>query len=258
MRPSRGILAALLLIPGLAAGSGVSPPEHLLAAFAERHPGLAETASTPTIDPAPPQVIHHGNRDQDRVALTFDACSDHQHNEVDDRILEILREQEIPATLFLGGRWMAEHADLTRELHDDPLFEIGTHAWGHPDLTEQSPQEVEREIGLAQMVAHALTGEWPRHFRAPYVAIDETVWHTAGALGVRTVQHDVASGDADPEAEPERVAEHVLDRVAGGSIVVLHLHDPELPTAAALPAILDGLRERDLEPVRMDRLHAPE
>ncbi|MFP4181965.1 MAG: polysaccharide deacetylase family protein [Thiohalospira sp.] len=247
------IAAFLLVMPVGVPGAAEPLPEGLVEEFQARYPELSE-GSPPRIEPISPRVIHHGSRSHGQVALTFDACSHHDRNEVNEQVLDILRDRDIPATLFLGGLWMAEHPELTRDLHKDARFEVGTHAWGHPDLTKLSPREVEQQIGLAQLMAHALTGKWPRHFRAPYVAIDETVWHTAGALGVGTVQYDVASGDAEASADPEQVAEYVLDRVDDGSIVVLHLHDPELPTAEALPGILDGLQERGLEPVRMEQL----
>ena len=61
---------------------------------------------------------------------------------------------------------------------------------------------------------------------------------------------DVDPSDYLPTA-PSVIANRVVRGARGGSIVVLHLVDR---TASALPAIIDGLRARGLEPVTAGRL----
>ncbi len=251
----RCCLPGLLLLLPLSGQAGEPFPSAVLEAFNADHPELA-FESAPEVSPFEAQVIRQADTESagKRVALTFDACSRWTENRFDETLLEKLRETEVPATLFLGGRWMYEHPELTRELHEDPRFEIANHAHAHPDLTDMEADDVAIQIGYAQLMGKALTGEFPRFFRPPFVREDETVREIAGELGLVTIQYDVASGDAEESAEPEAVAGHVLENIEPGSIVVLHMHNPELPTARALPLILEGLKERGLEPTTVGRL----
>lgn len=62
------------------------------------------------------------------------------------------------------------------------------------------------------------------------------------------------------ETDAARLARSILDQVHPGAIVLLHDGIDGLPGADrsvlidALPLILDGLRERGLQPVTLDRL----
>ena len=253
MSALRGLPAISVLVLIFAPVTGWAFPSDLVRAFNADHPELA-FRDPPEIVPLLPEVVAHGAREESRVALTFDACSRWSGNRLNEELLALLREKQMPATLFLGGRWMYEHPELTRELHADPQFELGNHAHAHPDLTELETDDIRVQIAYAQLMALTLTGELPRFFRPPYVRYDERVLAVAAEFGARTIQYDVASGDADADADADAVARHVLDSVEPGSIVVLHLHNPDLVTARALPKILDGLAERGLEPVTVGDL----
>lgn len=252
-KPIKQLLIAAGLILFLGPVTVSAFPADLVEAFNADHPDLAFEAP-PEVSSVTPEVIYHGDRERRQVALTFDACSRWTDNRLNEGLLDLLREEKIPATLFLGGRWMYEHPEQTRELHEAPRFELANHAHAHPDLTELETDQIRIQIAYAQLMAHALTGEMPRYFRPPYVKYDEPVLEVAAELGVRTIQYDVASGDADADAEPGAIAQHVLESVEPGSIVVMHLHDPELATVEALPEILEGLAERDLEAVTVSEL----
>ncbi len=243
----------VVLLSAAAGAVAETMPQPVMDEFERLHPGYGFD-EPPGIEPHEARVVHRGARDQGQVALTFDACSRQEANQVDERVLALLRETQTPATFFAGGHWMADHAELTRDLARQELFELGNHAYNHPDLTRMDPDDIRMQLGLTQLMAKALTGEQPEFFRAPYVRIDDGVEEQAAQLGMTTVQYDVASGDADESASAEAVSQHVLDSVQPGSIVVLHVNDPDLPTAQALPAILEGLRAKGLEPVTLSKL----
>lgn len=230
-------------------------PDDLIEAFNATHPDRT-IDDPPEVRASEAGVIEHGPRDEDRrqIALTFDACSQNGPNHIDAKLIERLRDHNVPATMFLGGLWMNDHPELTAEIHDDPLFELANHAHGHPNLTEMSADDVRVQIGFAQLMAYSLTKEAPRYFRAPFVDYNDTVAEVAGKFSLPLIQYDIASGDADENLGAEAIADHVLDRARPGSIVVLHMHNPDLATADALELILEGLRERELEPVTVGDL----
>ncbi|MEG2005772.1 MAG: polysaccharide deacetylase family protein, partial [Bilophila sp.] len=69
------------------------------------------------------------------VALTFDLCElVVSTSGYDAGIVDFLREKQLPATFFVGGKWMRTHAERTMQLMLDPKFELGNHAWTHGNL----------------------------------------------------------------------------------------------------------------------------
>ena len=78
------------------------------------------------------------------------------------------------------------------------------------------------------------------------------------AAARRAGYESVLSYDLDPldyqDPAADAIAERLLARVGPGAVVSLHLGHPH--TVAALPAILDGLRERGLAPVTASQLFA--
>ncbi|WP_291318929.1 polysaccharide deacetylase family protein [Desulfonatronospira sp.] len=240
------------LLPALPAWTG-EMPQDVLAGFKKAHPDLTPK-TPPAIEQKRPQVLERFQDSASEVALTFDACSTWQKTGYDPEVIEILKKTETPATLFLGGLWMLRYSQETEALHDNDLFELGNHSYSHPDLTRHDPSVIRQELGYTQLIARKLTGEMPKLFRPPYVKKNSDVVDTAGELGMLTVQYDIASGDADVEASPEKIADYVLDSVRPGSIVILHMNNPELPTAEALPRIITGLELRGLKPVTVSQL----
>src|SRR5690606_38549436 len=72
--------------------------------------------------------IAPGGASAPRVALTFDACM----GDVDRRILSVLVENRIPATICVTGRWLKRNKAAFAELRAHPdLFEIGNHGAKH-------------------------------------------------------------------------------------------------------------------------------
>ena len=69
------------------------------------------------------------------------------------------------------------------------------------------------------------------------------------------IQFDVASGDAFGHSVPAIVS-HVLASVRNGSIVVMHITDGDTAplTARALPPVVEALRARGYELVRVSTL----
>src|SRR6516164_8353735 len=84
----------------------------------------------------------HAATNQKVVALTFDAdMTFKMFNELksgkvaswyNQRVIATLREEHVPATLFLAGLWIERYPAVTQELSNDPLFEIGNHSYSHP------------------------------------------------------------------------------------------------------------------------------
>jgi peptidoglycan/xylan/chitin deacetylase (PgdA/CDA1 family) len=201
----------------------------------------------PVLPALPARIVHHGPRNEPRLALTFDACATQSKSGYDERLIQVLIERHVPATLFLGGKWMAEHPEATRYLGSCDQFELANHSFLHPHMVGLSAERLRQELWRTQVILYSLTGRQAMLFRAPYVEIDDTVVRAAALMGLTTVQYDLASGDPDPAVTADRMAQSVLQRVRNGSIIVMHMNGRGWHTAAALPAIIDELNRRGFE-----------
>lgn len=209
-------------------------------------PASAETPENLTID--------HGPRNSPKIALTFDACPTNLPDEYDEKVIDILMKEKVPATLFMSGRWVEKNPDRAKFLASQPQFEIADHSYYHPHLTEKTDARVLREMKRTQAIIKKVTGKIPRYFRAPYCEIDERVVKLASATGLTTIQYDVASGDPDPNLSPQRIVRVVLHDAKNGSIIVFHMNRKGVHTAEILPDIISGLRKKGFTLVTIGEL----
>lgn len=190
------------------------------------------------------------------VALTFDACQTLKPAGYAPEIIAILRRERIPATLFLGGRWMEWHADVAQNLAKDPLFELGTHSYLHPHFPKLKEKQMRADLEQALAVHQKRTGRRPKLFRPPYGEWSATSVRVAEALGLTTVLWDVETGDPDPKCSAKEICREVFRQVKPGSIVIQHVNGRGWHSAEALPTLIFGLRKRGYRFVRVsDTIH---
>jgi len=208
----------------------------------------------PPLVPVPAVVIEHGSRKIKKVALTFDACATRIPSHYDERVTKVLVDTKTPATIFLGGKWMEEEPEHTKYLASLPQFELGNHSFLHPHMTQVSKQRMQAELRWTQEVLFTLTGRQSLLFRPPYGEYDSTVVKTAAAMGLTTIEYDLASGDPGLHVTKEKLIEYVVSTARNGSIVVMHINQRGWHTAEALPEIISGLRKRGFTLVTVGEL----
>jgi peptidoglycan/xylan/chitin deacetylase (PgdA/CDA1 family) len=182
-----------------------------------------------------------------RVALTFDDCV---FAGSWDSILRTLARYRVTAAFFCPGRQVRTYPHLAartvRAGHT-----LGSHGWDHARLYAMSYWSVLWRLKADRSVWWPWRGAATPYFRPPEGGLSSTVLSAAGAAGYRyTVLWDVDPFDwSDPGVGA--VVARVVQRARAGSIILLHVK-PQ--TAAALPAIIRGLRRRNLRPIGLDQL----
>jgi len=253
----------LLVIPGAVVDPQTlpdrTPPPASLA------PGSTPIPVEPVVTPAPGSgaiVVNHGDRATSKVALTFD-MGDRLDPALD--ILDYLTRNEVPATIFAEGQTATTtprgRAALQLAAARPDLFDIGNFTWDGPVLTDLDGPAIGDQLNRAEAAistfANVTTKPW---FRPPGGAWDDDVRQAVGSAGwAYLVMWDVDSQDAVATADGGPTAEDleatIVSRIQGGSIVLLHLGGWN--TRDALPAILDGLDAKGLEPVTLSELLVP-
>lgn len=233
---------------------------------------LSSTVTSPKsiIDP----VVFHGHRDKKQIALTFDADmtygmrdylrSGEVESYVDEKSLAILNETQTKATLFLTGLWIEAYPQLTFDLGQNPLFELGNHSYSHPafdgtcyGLTQVLDNEKVAEVEKTQALLKEVAGVEGKVFRFPGGCYSQKDAKMIEEKKLKTIQWDVAGQDGFND-NAEAIEKNVVDNVQDGSIIVLHMNGyPNEPrTAEVLPKIISILKERGYEFVKVsDLLH---
>lgn len=173
-----------------------------------------------------------------------------------DETLDILIEKKASATFFvLGGNLQRNPKFVLRAL--DAGYEFGNHTYSHRSLTALAGQDVEREITRPEEVLKQISKDATTvpFFRPPGGAYNSQIVEIAAKLGFRTILWNV-SGDAGIMTADQLTAWYLdsLDKVkpkAWGSIILMHFQPK---TLKLLPAVIDGLRKNEIEPVSLSRL----
>lgn len=231
------------------------PPLFALLFAAALTPKPAAPARAPRLPPVTAEVSSRGSRLGKKIALTFDACSTHA-NEYNERVVETLVQTHTPATIFLGGRWTEHNKAHVKYLASLPQFELGNHTWTHAHMTKLSVPQMKAELLKTQAAVYAVTGREPVLWRPPFGEYDNKVVETAAALGIRTIEYDLPSGDPDPHATKDRLIAWVVRKARTGDIIVMHLNHLKFHTAEALPEIIKRLSAKGFQFVTVSQLIA--
>jgi peptidoglycan/xylan/chitin deacetylase (PgdA/CDA1 family) len=126
--------------------------------------------------------------------------------------------------------------------------EIGNHTWDHRSLAHMNSRQIRAELTrTADAVQHA-SGVRPSLIRPPFGATDKLVERTAGG--------PLILWSVDTRDWRDRNTRIVYQRAVGevdpGGIILLH--DTRPTTVAAVPQIIDTLRQRGYQLVTVSQL----
>ncbi|HWB70670.1 MAG TPA: cell wall-binding repeat-containing protein, partial [Egibacteraceae bacterium] len=174
------------------------------------------------------------------VALTFD---DGPRRGVTEHVLDVLRAREVLATFFVTGYGVDRSPDLAlRAAVEGHAF--GNHTWGHENLTALSDAGIRDTLARVGARLAAAGVRPPVVMRPPGGYIDARVDAVVRAAGYVPLLWTI-----DPQdwrgISADQVAGRVLSQLHPGAVILLHDGAPGAAnTVGALPAIIDGTRQR--------------
>src|ERR671930_338556 len=92
-------------------------------------------------------------------------------------LLALLRRLGVPATFFMVGEHVVEHADLVADLEDEG-FELGDHTFNHVHLSGMPGWEQHLQVSMTDAAIVGAAGVRPRFFRPPYSGGPESITRT--------------------------------------------------------------------------------
>lgn len=198
------------------------------------------------------------------IAFTFDACGGEKGTGYDRELIDFLKKEKVPATLFVAGRWIDAHFCDFLNLAHDTLFEIENHGMNHRPCSVSgrsiygikgtaSPTEAFDEVEGNARKIEAITGRRPQFYRSATAFIDESGATLVRDLGMTPISYQVLSGDASQAVSGNTIARNVLKTIRPGAIVIMHMNHPQWNTFEALQKIIPELRKRGYHFTRLNQ-----
>ena len=186
--------------------------------------------------------------DAKRISLTFD---DGPNPDATPRILDTLAEHHVKATFFILGAHAERWPELVRRIVAEG-HQVGNHGYFHRKLHFKAPSYVKRDIELGKRAIERAGGSTPKFFRAPHGFRSPWVTAIARSFGERTIGWSLGVWDSDRPGV-KAIVDRTIEGTRAGSIILLHDGDgydangDRTQTAAAIPGIITGLRDRGYE-----------
>jgi len=184
------------------------------------------------------------------IALTFDDAPSPFSGEV----LRILAEKNAKATFYVIGKAMEEFPAKAREIVRQG-HELGNHTYSHRRMVFKTPGHIAVEIGKTDRLIResGYTGEIT--FRPPYGKKLLALPFYLHKRGMRTVTWNLEP-DTYHSGDAAGIRDFTLAHAAPGAIILMHPFCDRACAAdrEALPAIIDGLREKGFTLVTVSQL----
>lgn len=196
--------------------------------------------------------IDHGHTAQEDcekvMYLTFDAG--YENGNV-ARVLDVLKEEDVPGAFFILGNLIQRNADLVKRMVAEG-HTVCNHTVRHKDMSSATDEAFMQELRELETMFEELTGEkMGKYYRPPEGRFSKANLECAKSNGYKTVFWSFAYPDWDNnrQMDPQRAKQMILDNAHNGEVMLLH------PTSAVNAQILgDVIRELKAQGYRFGTL----
>lgn len=168
------------------------------------------------------QAAYIGNVGEKVLYLTFDAGYE---NGCTAKILDTLKEKQVPAAFFLVGNYIRQSPDLVRRMVAEG-HTVGNHTMHHYDMSRLSDKAAfSKELtDLEALYKETVGQELPKFYRPPQGIYSEENLKMAQELGYKTLFWSLAYVDWNNDSQPTKEAAFakLLPRTHNGAVVLLH------------------------------------
>jgi peptidoglycan/xylan/chitin deacetylase (PgdA/CDA1 family) len=249
--------AAAQSTPEAAASQSAQEPAGQAAANCPGHPDALGTSRVLALDPAEYPRIgrmqYPGSLplNDKEVVLTFD---DGPLLPYSSQILDILASQCVKATYFLVGEMARAFPTTVRRIYEEG-HTIGTHSKDHPTRFGQLPVEKMRheiDWGISDVSAALGDSKYlAPFFRIPGLARSDIVERELAARGLTVFSSDADADDWHHRISGQQIIALAMRRLEARGKGILLLHDIHPRTVAALPGLLNQLKDKGFHIVQV-------
>lgn len=180
-------------------------------------------------------VYYNGDKSSKNVSLMINV---YWGTEYLDQMLEILKENDVKTTFFIGGTWAVLNEDMLQKIYQDG-HEIANHGYHHKDHDKLDEKGNLDEISTTHTIVKELLNVEMNLFAPPSGAYDKTTVSVASSLGYKTIMWTRDTVDwRDKDAE--LIYSRAIKNAGGGDLILMH---PTEKTVEALPRIIDWFKQ---------------
>lgn len=219
---------------------------------------VRKKGAPPDVDAKSAKLLeeHNGfyidHTDEKVMYLTFD---EGYENGFTSKILDVLAEEEVPATFFVTGPYLKNQTELVRRMLDEGHI-VGNHTVNHLNLPKQTAEKVQSEINELNKLCGQMYGAQMCYMRPPEGEYSEKVLAVAEDMGYKTIMWSFAYKDWDVNLQKGKdyAVSQVVPYFHNGAILLLHAVSSD--NAAALHDIIKEAKAAGYEFKSLDNLSA--
>ncbi len=198
----------------------------------------------------PPQIsledlgmepIYRGNEQKRAAAIMVNVAWGTEHLPA---MLKILAQENVKATFFLDGSWLAKHPEEARKIVQAG-HEIGNHAYSHPLMSRVSRERMVREIVRTEELIQKTLRVRSKWFAPPAGDFNRQVLQTAYRQNMKTVLWTLDTVDWKKSSSPEMMISKIEKNIFPGALILTH---PTDRTVKALPQIIRAVKRKGIKP----------
>jgi peptidoglycan/xylan/chitin deacetylase (PgdA/CDA1 family) len=206
------------------------------------------------------RFTHARDHDGKQVALTLDACT----GKVDERILQVLIDNKIHATIFVTARWLKRNPQAIAQIKaNKDLFEIENHGAKHLPAVDVpmdvfgvaaagSPDEIAAEVEDGAAAISDTFGTWPKWYRGATAQYNAPAIEMIKSLNFKIAGFSL-SGDGGASFSAARAAK-AMASAKSGDVIIAHMNQPTKPAGQGVAEGLLKLKAEGFEFVKLDQV----
>jgi len=219
---------------------------------------LSATAAEKLLEPT--MSITIGGITSPQVALTLDACS----GKIDKRILKVLIDNKIHATIFITGRWIKSNPKTIKIFNQHKnLFQLENHGASHIPAVLGSerpygikpagtPTALLKEVNNGNLAIQLISKTKPQWFRGA------TALYSPAAIDlIKQTNHRIAGFSLNADFGASASANTAASRVASakdGDVIIAHINQPTRAAGAGIAKGILALQAKGFRFVRLDEV----
>ena len=174
------------------------------------------------------------------IALTFD---DGPNTTTTMEILDLLEKYQVRASFFLIGTNINDESAKSVKRAHDLGCDIENHSKTHSYMNKMDADAIREEIAFVNNKIKEITGESPRFFRPPYIAVNDTMYDNIDM----TFISGLGCNDWDPKVKTEYRVKYLEKKAKDGVIFLLHDAAGNSKTVEALDEAIPVLLENGFQ-----------
>lgn len=182
------------------------------------------------------KAIYSGNANNKNVSLMINV---YWGTEYIEPMLEVLKEENVKATFFVGGQWVSKNNDFLTKIVAYGN-EIGNHGYFHKQHSKLNQTQNQDEIYANHQLVKEITGIDMNLFAPPSGDYNELTLEVANNLGYKTIMW---SKDTIDWRDKDRtlIYQRATKNPQNGDLILMH---PTEQTAAALRDIISFYKNK--------------